>query len=107
MIPIVDKYIHSAIDFDAQTSTIYYSDATHFRIMKKNLTELEPKIFLDNGIAHSEGIAIDWIGRNIYWTDNGLNVIHVASLEDSTQKKLLVSTGLTNVKSLVVHPQSG
>jgi len=106
-VPIVDKFSHSAIDYDARDSTIYYSDSTHFRILKKGLNKANSEVFLDKGVSHSEGIAIDWAGRNLYWTDENLNVIYVANLEHPEYKKLLVSTNLTHVKSIVVHPGYG
>ncbi|CAG7828356.1 unnamed protein product [Allacma fusca] len=107
MIPVVDKFSHSAIDFDLYTSTIYYADATNFRIMKKKLGNLTSEVYLDKGISHSEGIAIDWMGKNIYWTDETLHTIFVASLKNPTHKKLLVYTNLTHPKSIVVHPERG
>lgn len=29
----------------------------------------------------TEGIALDWVARNLYWVDSSLNTIEVASLE--------------------------
>jgi hypothetical protein len=58
----VDKSIHSAIDYDVKESTIYYTDSTNFRIMKKELNKTESEVLLEKGISHSEGIAIDWTG---------------------------------------------
>ena len=106
MVPVVEKCVHSAIDYDVKTSTVYYFDATNFRIMKKTLTALKPETYMAK-VAHSEGIAIDWMGRNLYWADDSLNVIHVAALDNPEQKKLLVSNDLERVKSIAVHPQSG
>lgn len=107
MVPVVDKFIHSAIDYDSRESTIYYSDTSHFRIMKKALNSTTGQVFLDKGVSHSEGIAIDWAGRNLYWTDENLKVIYVTNLDHPEYKKLLVNTNLPHVKSIVVHPEKG
>lgn len=34
-----------------------------------------PEVILQNGMEASDGLAYDWIHKNIYWTDTGLNKI--------------------------------
>ena len=53
------------------------------------------------------GLAVDWIGNNLYWTDEGLAAIFVASLDDSTKRQRLLSEGLTHPRSIAVHPNKG
>lgn len=38
-------------------------------------------VFISEGLDVTEGIALDWIARNLYWVDSSLNTIEVASLE--------------------------
>ena len=34
----------------------------------------------------SDGVAVDWIARNVHWTDAGSNRIEVARLDGSSRK---------------------
>jgi hypothetical protein len=66
----------------------------------------KPDTVIDKGINTCEGLAIDWIGRNIYWTDEALSSIHAASLETPQYRKLLVSSAVMP-RSIVVNPKEG
>uniref|UniRef100_A0A3B5RFE5 EGF-like domain-containing protein n=1 Tax=Xiphophorus maculatus TaxID=8083 RepID=A0A3B5RFE5_XIPMA len=57
-------------------------------------------------IAKPEGIAVDWVGRHIYWTDSGTNRIEVAKL-DGRYRKWLVHTDLHQPAAIIVNPSSG
>lgn len=107
MIPVVELVVNSAIDYDAANFRIYYTDPKKFRIKTKGFYETSSEIFLEKGVSHSEGIAVDWAGRNLYWTDLDLKVIQVAHLDHPEYKKLLIDTGLDEVKSIAVYPKSG
>lgn len=52
------------------------------------------------------GIAVDWLGRNIYWTDSRLDAVQVAKLNGS-QKRTLVSSNLGNPRAIIVDPPNG
>lgn len=43
-------------------------------------------VFISEGLDVTEGIALDWIARNLYWVDSSLNTIEVASLERSAAR---------------------
>jgi nidogen (entactin) len=57
-------------------------------------------------IGSPEGISIDWVSRNIYWTDSTKDTLEVANL-DSKRRKVIVSEGLVNPRGVAVHPASG
>ena len=52
------------------------------------------------------GLAIDWITRKMYWTDDsGLERIEVAELDGSN--RAIVVTNLDKPKAITVHPTAG
>lgn len=58
-------------------------------------------------IQSVEGLAIDWLSRNVYWTDSKKDTIEVASLDNNKLRKVLVKEGLVNPRGIAVHPSRG
>lgn len=61
---------------------------------------------LVSDLGSPEGVAVDWIARNLYWTDSGYDKIQVSKL-DGSHIKTLFSKNLTNPRSIVVDPIRG
>ena len=49
---------------------------------------------------------MDWLSRNIYWTDSGLDRIEVSHL-DGTDRKTLFDTDMVNPRGIVVDAPNG
>lgn len=58
----------------------------------------------DSGVTVTESLAVDWVGRNLYWTDYVLETIEVSKL-DGTYRTVLVSENVTNPRALVLDPR--
>ncbi len=57
-------------------------------------------------VDNPDGLAIDWIARNLYWTDTGTDRIEVARL-NGTSRKVLVSENLDEPRAIVLDPMGG
>lgn len=52
------------------------------------------------------GIAVDWIYKNLYWSDLGTKTISVTNF-NGTKQKVLFSRSLKEPASIAVDPLSG
>ena len=86
---------------------IYWSDTTGSAIMRSDYNGSNAEIFLNenDGLKFPEGIAIDWLSRNIYWADSGKRTIEVANL-DTKGHKMLFDEHLKNPRGVAVDPSS-
>lgn len=68
-----------------------------------------PLLLFPKGIHNVEGIAVDWMGNNLYWTDDGpKKTISVARLEKAAQtRKTLIEGKMTHPRAIVVDPLNG
>ncbi len=101
-----------SVDYDIVEDYIYWSDND-----KKSITRAHPngtgvQVIADYDIHSPDGLAFDWIARNLYWTDAGLedtslyNRIEVARA-NGTSRKVLIETDLDEPRAIVVDPAEG
>ena len=53
-----------------------------------------------------KGLAVDWIGGNLYWTDMQTDQIEVSDL-DGRWRMALISDNLTSPRGLALDPRDG
>ena len=70
--------------------------------MRANLDGSDVEDIISNGLDTPDGMAIDSIGRKIYWTDTGLNRIEMANL-DGSMRKVLVWERLDKPRAISLH----
>ena len=58
------------------------------------------------GLDHPDGIAVDWVARNLYWTDTGMDRIEVSRLNGSS-RRVLISDGLDEPRAIALDPEAG
>ncbi|KAK2501683.1 hypothetical protein MC885_006518, partial [Smutsia gigantea] len=112
-----------AVDYDwdpegTSLSVIYYSVLGHgsnvgaikrayipnFESGSNNLV-VEVNLGLKD-LMQPDGLAVDWVGRHIYWSDAKSQRIEVAEL-DGRYRKWLISTQLGQPAAVVVNPKLG
>lgn len=63
-------------------------------------------ISLSVGLMTTDGLAVDAVGRKIYWTDTGTNRIEVANL-DGSMRKVLVWQNLDSPRAIALYHEMG
>uniref|UniRef100_A0A673N599 LDL receptor related protein 8 n=1 Tax=Sinocyclocheilus rhinocerous TaxID=307959 RepID=A0A673N599_9TELE len=61
---------------------------------------------IDSDLHSPEGLALDWVQHNLYWTDSGDRTISVASV-DGSRRRVLISTDLSEPRAIAVDPERG
>jgi len=67
---------------------------------------LDPEFVVTTELSNPDGLAVDWVARNLYWTDSGTDRIEVSRLNGSS-RKILISDGLDEPRAIIVDPIGG
>jgi low-density lipoprotein receptor-related protein 1 (alpha-2-macroglobulin receptor) len=57
-------------------------------------------------VRNPDGLAVDWLGRNLYWCDKMTDTIEVSRL-DGRYRRVLARTDLQEPRAIAVHPFRG
>ncbi len=105
MIKYAFFYSSVAIDFDPVDGHVYWTD--QFRgITRTDLNGSRTEAIIDTNIDHPDGIAVDWIARNLFWSDTGTDRIEVSRL-DGSHRHVLISQDLDEPRDLALDPVNG
>ncbi|KAJ3612345.1 hypothetical protein NHX12_020621 [Muraenolepis orangiensis] len=91
-IPLTGVKEASALDFDTISRAFMNGSAVEHVV--------------EFGLDYPEGMAVDWLGKNLYWADTGTNRIEVAKL-DGQHRQVLVWKDLDSPRALALDPAEG
>lgn len=111
-IPLTGVKEASALDFDVTERRIYWTDIQGKTISRAYMNGSSVEHVIEFGLDYPEGMAVDWMGRNIYWADTGTNRIEVARLDGHYRQVLICKDidtprSLDNPRSLALDPAQG
>ncbi|GAA6102864.1 low-density lipoprotein receptor-related protein 8-like [Tachysurus ichikawai] len=99
-----------ALDVDVTTNKMYWCDLFHRKIfsayINKASNSSEQITLIDSALHSPEGIAVDWVHNNIYWTDSGHKTVSVATT-DGKKRKVLVDSELSEPRAIALDPRQG
>ncbi|XP_046973357.1 prolow-density lipoprotein receptor-related protein 1 [Vanessa cardui] len=93
-------------DVDVDGARLYYCDVHRYEIVRQKLDGSEREVFVGDDVDNCEGFAIDWMGRNAYWTDDALGQVSVARL-DAPARRVLLRDPHFNPRSIALDPANG
>ncbi|XP_077129136.1 low-density lipoprotein receptor-related protein 1B isoform X2 [Ranitomeya variabilis] len=109
MLPIDNLVNPRALDYHAESNYIYFADTTSFLIGRQKIDGTGRETILKDDLDNVEGIAVDWIGNNLYWTNDGhKKTINAARLEKASQsRKTLLEGDMSHPRGIVLDPGNG
>ncbi|KAF5898954.1 pro-epidermal growth factor [Clarias magur] len=93
-----------AVDYDPVQNRVYFADIERGQIASVSLDRGETEVLITD-LMSPEGLAVDWINRNIYWTDRGLSSVSRGRLS-SQDATVLIHDTLLEPRDMAVHPQA-
>ena len=79
---------------------------TLFMFVWLPLLGVQVLITLINNVSHPDGLAVEWVARNLYWTDTGTDRIEVSRL-DGSSRKIVISEDLEEPRAITLYPTLG
>lgn len=99
----------AAVDFIYNESYIFWTDINLEMIKRAVVNQsrhMTTKGIITTGLVSPDGLACDWIGKKLYWTDAETNRIEVSEL-DGSNRKVLYWHGLDQPRAIALDPYHG
>uniref|UniRef100_A0A673I2Y7 EGF-like domain-containing protein n=1 Tax=Sinocyclocheilus rhinocerous TaxID=307959 RepID=A0A673I2Y7_9TELE len=99
----------AAVDYVYEQGLIYWSDVSEEAIKRTLFNGSGPgglQNTVVSSLASPDGLACDWMGNKLYWTDSETNRIEVAEL-DGTHRKVLFWQDLDQPRAIALDPARG
>ncbi len=108
VIPVAGVREAYALDFDLSEERIYWSDvATSYKDIKSaHVNGTGVKTIIRHGLERPVSISVDWIAKNIYWSDDTAHRIEVSRL-DGRHRKVLLWEDIESPRAIAVNPHNG
>ncbi|ESO92116.1 hypothetical protein LOTGIDRAFT_175728 [Lottia gigantea] len=109
-----------AVDYIAENETVFFSDVRNLVIYQGKLgdsdpvplvvnsirTVEDPVPLVVNSIRTVEGLSVDWMSKNLYFTDYAQRTVSVVRIEQPGDRRDVIKD-LGNPRSIVVNPLKG
>jgi len=81
-----------AVDYDPVEGKVYWTDVTLKLVARAFPNGSSVDVIAHNNVETPDGLAVDYVGRNLYWTDQGTSKIEVARLDGSFRRSLIITS---------------
>ena len=93
------------VTYDVAEEQVYWADNRDMSIYKVPFSDPQMKsrvkVFNERSIV--DALAVDWIGRKLYWTDTGLKTLEVSEM-DGSSTLVLLNTGMLEPRGIALDP---
>ncbi|KAH3884133.1 hypothetical protein DPMN_008105 [Dreissena polymorpha] len=96
------------VDFLYTEGYVFWTDINLEMIKRAVINRTQPTIkgIITTGLVSPDGLACDWIGKKLYWTDAETNRIEVSDL-DGNYRKVLYWQNLDQPRAIALDPYHG
>lgn len=95
------------MEIQLSRSYLFFTALCHWFLSRRaDLNGSNMETVIGQGLKTTDGLAVDWVARNLYWTDTGRNTIEVARL-DGSSRKVLINNSLDEPRAIAVFPKKG
>lgn len=94
-----------AVAVDVEEKILYWSDQVSRNIKRIDLQSGKIEVVASE-VGHCEGIAIEWVNKYIYWTDNKNGRIEMSRVNGS-DRRVLFDRDVQNPRGITVDPVHG
>lgn len=97
----------AALDFFYEGRLLFWTDVGLEVIRRRSLGAGGEELTVASmGVVSPDGLACDWVGRKLYWTDSETNRLEVAEL-DGAHRKVLLWRDLDQPRAVALVPTDG
>ncbi|CAL8405177.1 unnamed protein product [Arctogadus glacialis] len=101
----------AAVDYVYARGLVYWSDVSEEAIKctafnRSGDSSAPQTVVVVSGLASPDGLACDWLGGKLYWTDSETNRVEVAEL-DGSLRKVLFWRELDQPRAIALDPERG
>ncbi|XP_071952596.1 uncharacterized protein [Antedon mediterranea] len=95
-----------ALDYDPNTSTVYWSDVGKSSIERYSFVTEQHEVLVSFESGVVDGLAVDGTGEKLYWTSTVEDRIEVINL-DGTNRTILFDTSLDEPRAIEIDTTNG
>lgn len=95
-----------SLDVDIENDTIYWIDSSLKGIYRAPMEGGTRESIVTKGLINPTALAVDWMGKNLYWADSGTMRIEVSRLNGTQRRVLLEARSVVEVTALAVDLKS-
>ena len=95
-----------AIGYDILEDRVYLTDVTRKTISRSFTNGSMFEVLFGQNVHIPEGLAVDIVGRNLYWTDKGSDKLEVSKL-DGFYRRALITSGLSEPRDIILDVSKG
>lgn len=95
------------VDFHMEKQRIFFTNLEQHMIQSvsfRNFSDVTN--IVSTNLSLPDGVAVDWIADNIYWTNTGNKIIEVARI-DGSSRRTVIAKDLEDPRSVAVYPGKG
>lgn len=97
----------TALDFYYDDETLFWADVGLEEIKSMHINDSKTnRSVIYTGLMSPDGLACDWLGKKLYWTDSETNRIEVSNF-DGTHRKVLIWKDLDQPRAIALVPMDG